>query len=167
MKKKPVLLLSISQLTIGLIVSLLLILFSITGSFKGFYAIFSGVAGGLQSDSYGFFSDIAGNLNFLGNITSIKDENDMLVDENQHLKSENAELKLKILDNEALLKQLNFDLPYKLEPVRVVRYDENQPGEILINKGSESNIALGAVVVQGKFAVGEVIDVQNKFSRIR
>ncbi len=167
MKTKPPVLLTVTEIIIGLIISLLLVLFSVTGSFKGLYLIFSGVAGGVESDSYDFFSRIGGDLNFLGNLAEVKKSNEQLSKDNQQLTSQITQLQLQLKDNEAIVKQLKFDLPFQLEPVRVIRYDENQTGEIIVNKGSDQNINPGEIVVLDDFAVGEVIEATAVTARVR
>jgi rod shape-determining protein MreC len=167
MKTKPPVLLTVTEIIIGLIISLLLVLFSVTGSFKGLYMIFSGVAGNVQADSYDFFSRIGGDLNFLGNLAEVKKANNQLTKDNQGLSSQITQLQLQIKDNLDIVKQLKFDLPFTLEPVRVIRYDENQTGEIIVNKGTAENINPGEILVLDDFAVGEVIEATSVTARVR
>lgn len=159
--------LSLSEIIFGFVLSLLLILFSQTGSFKGLSNFTSMLLSGIQTDIYNSFSNIAGELNFLGNISQIKQERDMLKEQVILLTTEKIQLETRLESVESIAQQLDFDLPYKLEPVRVVRYLEANAGEIEINKGTESGLKEGDVVVKGKYAVGRIIEVGSRTSKVQ
>lgn len=65
---------------------------------------------------------------------------------------------------QTITKQLQFDLPYDLEPARVLKYDENDHSLVYLNKGSNSEIAVGDVVIIETYLLGEVVEVNSNFS---
>lgn len=159
--------LNLAQIIIGLVLSLLLVLFSLSGTLSGFKAVSEGVASGIQGDSYDFFQNLKEQLDFLSHLGETKQQRDDLKDENLALQSRITELETEINDLRSISRQLNFDLPFTLEPVRVIRYDESQIGELIINKGNSSGIKLGDIAVLDKYAVGEVIEVSEITARVR
>ncbi|MFQ5492549.1 MAG: rod shape-determining protein MreC [Candidatus Dojkabacteria bacterium] len=165
--RKRTSLLSIPEIITGIVISVLLVLFSLTGTFKSIGLVTSSISKEVELDSYNFFASVREEFEFFGTLGRLRDERDSLKAENITLKAENIDLVEQLEDAATISKQLKFDLPYDLLPVRVIKYDESQVGEILINKGSESNISVGSVVVLDDFAVGEVIEVQNSFSRVQ
>ncbi|KXK26664.1 MAG: Cell shape-determining protein MreC precursor [candidate division WS6 bacterium OLB20] len=155
------------QIASGVVISFLLILFSFAGTFDGFRVLIGAVLAGVQSDSTAFFGGFADELDFLSSLSSLRDERDQLIEENLALESENATLKTQLDDLRSVTKELQFDLPFELIPVRVRFYDQARMGEVIINKGSDSNIAVSDVVIVDNFAVGEVISVEPRSARVR
>ncbi|MCA9383857.1 rod shape-determining protein MreC, partial [Candidatus Dojkabacteria bacterium] len=116
---------------------------------------------------YNFFSNFREELDFLGSFSTIRDERDQLLEDNIVLQMQLAEAKK---ENEALValqRQEQFDLPYELIPVRVIRSNEQEIGEVILNKGVDQGVIVGDIVVYDNYAVGEVIEVIGNISRVR
>jgi len=158
---------NITEIIVGLTVSILLFLFAQIGVFTEVYSFTSGLVKDLRTSVFINFSDLGENFNFFFNISQIKDERDSLHQDKIALISENARLKEELQSITAVNRQLQFDLPYNLEPVRVVGYNENVTGEIIINKGEQQGITQGEVVIFDQFAVGEIIESYKDTAKVR
>lgn len=158
---------STGQIIIGLITATLLILFTEIGAFNILYNVFSRVGGSLQQDSYSFFLGIREDWDFLSSLTELKQQNQNLKADKLKLESENERLMQQLEDYQDLEKQAQFDLDYILEPVRVIRFNRNELGEMVVNKGTASGIEQGDIAIFDQFAVGEVIEVFENSAQIR
>src|SRR5689334_8243888 len=158
--------LHLSEIIFGFVISILLLLFSQSGSFRGISSFSGMLFAGIQTDMYNFFSNLSSELNFFGNIADIKTERDSLREQVIALTTEKLQLQIKLEATDSIAKQLDFDLPYTLEPVRVIKYLEANAGEVEINKGTESGIQVGDVVVKGTYAVGKVTEANAKTSKV-
>jgi len=147
--------------------SVLFILLSKLGSLDTLYDISSGIAYKLNSDSYQFFTKFNENVKYFQNLRNIKETNDILTEENIKLNSEKVELQQQLNDVDSVIKQLDFDLKYTLEPVRVIRINERSYGEIVINKGTSQGIIVGDILIFEQYAIGEVIKVMEKSAIVR
>lgn len=156
-----------TQIIIGVVVAVLLLLFGQVGAFNYFYNVFSGLGGAIQQDSYSFFLGIREDWNFLSRLTELKQENQELRADKLKLESENERLTQKLEDYQTLEKQAQFDLEYVLEPVRVTRFNRNELGDMVVNKGTANGISEGDIAILDQFAVGEVISVLENSSEIR
>ena len=159
--------LNITEIIAGLTISILLFLFAQIGAFAEVYSFTSGIVKDLRTSVFINFSDFGENFNFFFNIAQIKDERDNLHQEKITLLSENTRLKEELQNISAVNRQLQFDLPYNLEPVRVVGYNENVTGEIIINKGEQQGITQGEVVIFDQFAIGEIIESFRDTAKVR
>ncbi|MEI7579161.1 MAG: rod shape-determining protein MreC [bacterium] len=157
----------LGQIISGIIISVLLVLFSKVGTFSVFYDLTSALAFKLNSDSYYFFAKSQENFTFLLNLRKIKSERDTLQIENLKISSEKVILEEQ-LDNITQQKlQESFGLNYDLKPVLVVRVNQDQYGEIFINKGARDNVQIGDILVLEKYAIGEVISISNTGALVR
>jgi len=150
-----------------ILLSVLFILLSKLGSLGVLYDITSGIAYKLNNDSYQFFTKFNGNIEYFQNLRNIKENNDILIKENIKLKSKNVILQKQLNDIDSVMKQMDFDLNYIIEPVRVVRINERSYGEIVINKGISSGVSIGNVLIFEQYAIGEVIEVMEKSAIVR
>jgi len=157
----------ISLIISGFIVSLLIILLSSLGVFKGIDSLVISVTGNIQTDTLEFFDNTTQSISIFNELANIYNQNQVLTDKVVSLESQVIELEKQIKDYSITAKQAQFDLPFDLQPVRVIAYDQINTGEILINKGLESNLDLGMILVRENFAIGEIIAVENNFSRVR
>ncbi len=134
------------------------------GAFTDLYVVSSLLVAKLQGDSHAYFAGLESDLQFFQDLKTIRDENLELKQANSSLFAENEALKLQIADMQTITKQLQFDLPYDLEPARVLKYDENDHSLVYLNKGSNSEIAVGDVVIIETYLLGEVVEVNSNFS---
>jgi rod shape-determining protein MreC len=156
-----------SDLLIGIIIGVLLILFSRIGVFNPLYSYFGNIFGDFQTTNLVNFQSFSNDWAFFWNLSGIKSENDQLRQENLALTDAKIQLQEQINDlNKQLKQQQDFDLKYQLEPVRVVRYLDSQ-SEIIINKGSASNFKIGLPVVLGKDLVGVITEVLDTSARVK
>jgi rod shape-determining protein MreC len=158
---------SITQLILGIVISLLIILFNGLGVFSGFYSSSSLVTQKIQQDSYEFFYDIQENLNFLTNLTETRSQRDEFAEENIRLISENTKLIEQLNQYDLIEKQLQFANDYDFIPVRIIRYSERTSGEVWINKGKLDGLEADLPVVIENFAIGQIVEVSEKTSRVR
>lgn len=151
----------------GILISILLILFSQIGSLNFLYSAASYLAGGLNQKSYDSFANLRENIDFWKNLRNIKGERDNLYQENLELISQNSDLQNQINTNASVQRQLQFDLPYKLTAVRIIKVDEFSTGKITINKGRSAGLKEGNVVIYDNYAVGEITEVADGAAVVR
>lgn len=155
-----------SSIVVGLIFSILLILFSKIGVFTSVYPSFKNATGEMQSASLNFFQTMQNDLNFFFNIEQVRNENKILKEENAKLKQENSEYLLKIQDYQLISNQLEFNKEYHQEPVRVLRIFSNQT-ELLINKGRDYGFKINDVAVLENNLLGVLIQVEENYAKVR
>lgn len=155
------------QIATGAVLSFLILLFSFAGTFEGLRVLIGAVVSGVQTDSTEFFGGVSDEIDFLTSLSDLRDERDELIDQNISLESEVVMLQTQLEDLRSVTKELQFDLPFELIPVRVRLYDQAKMGEIIINKGEESNVLTGDIVIVDNFAVGEVIATEPRSARVR
>lgn len=155
-----------SDIFLGVIIGILLVLFSRIGVFQPLYSLFGTILNDFQTTNLSTYQTFQNDWSFFWNLSQVKDENETLRKENLELTSDKALLQKQIDDLNSLLKQQqDFDLKYDLEAVRVVRYLDSQT-EIIINKGSNSKLKIGQPVVFGKNMIGIVNDVLDSSARV-
>jgi len=155
------------QIATGTMIAFLFILFSLAGTFDGLRIVIGAVISTVQTDSTAFFGGVSDEVDFITSLSELRDERDQLIEQNISLESEVSELTTELEDLRAVTKELQFDLPFELIPVRVRLYDQAKVGELIINKGTDSNIVVGDVVVVDNFAVGEIIAADTNSARVR
>lgn len=160
-------LLNPAHIVAGTIASFLLILFSLAGTFNGIRIVITSVTQGLLADSTSFFQGIDKEINFFSSLAEVRTENDLLREQSLKIESDNAKLLIEVNELRAITKQLQFDLAFDIIPARVIMYDRTKVGELVINKGSESDLKIGDIAIIDNFALGEIIETEVGNSRIR
>jgi rod shape-determining protein MreC len=157
----------IIDLIILLIVSSIIFFLSMLGIFNPLYETSINLFGNYIGEMYREINKIQDNIDYIMNLSSIREENELLKSRNLQLQSEILKAKITIEELLLLEKQIASNLNYNYFQARVINYSDNEFGEIIINKGEINGIKLGNIVVIDQFAIGEIIQVNDKFSVVR
>ncbi len=158
------------KLLVALAVCIALVFLNPRKIFDPVREIFVTVASPFQKTFY-YVSEKTGNVFYLlSSISSLKSENEKLIQENGILVAQVAELIGEKKDNEDLRKQLQL-LPQKdfqLESANVIAQDSQGLGSwIMMDRGSRSGIVVGMpVIVYEGILIGRVSEVYANSSRI-
>lgn len=155
-----------NTLILSIAVTVVVFLLGQVGVFKDFYVVSSLLVASLQDDSYRYFAKLESDLAFIEELKTIRNENQALKEQNSSLFAENEALKLQVEDLRLITKQLQFDLPYTLEPARILKYDESDHSIIYVNKGSNAGIDMGNIVILERYLLGEVVEVNSSYSKV-
>lgn len=155
-----------SMLSIGLIFSILMVLFYQIGVFAPVYPSFKNATESFQLANYSFFQNLKHDLDFFFNIEAVRIENIQLENDKESLMAENQTLKEALQDYEVIKNQNSFNKDYYQEPVRVLQIQNNQT-ELLINKGSDYKIKLNDVAVIENNLLGIVTEVNENYAKVR
>jgi rod shape-determining protein MreC len=155
-----------AMVILGLVVSLMLVLFSKIGIFTSVYPAFKQIFGNFQINNLQFFQEFKNNWDFIGEIAKYKNENEQLREANLTLNTDYAKALITIQDLQTINRQMGFDLKYQLEPVRIVKYADSQT-EVFLNKGTDSKIKVDDILILDDNLVGVIIESSTNLSRAR
>ena len=144
-----------SDLILGTIVAVVIILFGRIGLLNSINAFISESFETIQSANFSIFSSIKDDFSFLANLAGNKDSLETYKNESEFYKVENDRLKLELESLRKILDQSSFDKEYKTIPARVLTYMETG-NIILINKGDNDNVKIGSAVTKDGCFVGRV-----------
>lgn len=160
----------LTKLLAALTICLLLVFLNPKKIFDPVRVIFLDVAQPFQKTFY-FVSEKTGNVfSLLSSISSLKSENEKLIQENGSLASQVAELTGEKKENEELRKHLQL-LPQKkfqLEAATVIAQDSQSLGSwIMMDKGRSSGLETGMpVIVYDGILIGRISEVYDNSSKI-
>jgi rod shape-determining protein MreC len=133
---------------------------------RAFFALFGGLSNPISkvaSPAQKFFSGI-------GAISKIKDENNQLAAKLQKLKLDSSELEELRVENKILRNQLGFaeeHREYELVGAKIIGRDPvSFMDSIIVDKGSDEGITLGAVAISDGALAGKVTGVFNHQSKV-
>jgi rod shape-determining protein MreC len=167
MKKDQIL--DISDLSVLFIISLIIFLFGQIGLFAPVQSIVAVSGEGVIVYIRNSVQDIASYVDVFDNISEVREENIRLQEEVRILRDENKELKVD-LDNLSFVANdplVDFEADREIIPSRVITYDRERSGIILINKGSIDGVEENDILVIGEHLLGEINKVNSRFSEAR
>jgi rod shape-determining protein MreC len=150
--------------------SFLLVFLNPRGFFSPFRQIFFGTIYPLQKTLYLLSRQTRELFDFLGSISDLKKENELLIKENDSLSAKAAQTEQEKKENETLREQLGLTprAKFDLEASYVIGQDPQQLGSwMMIDKGSFSGLKSGMpVIVSDGILIGRVEEVFPKSSRV-
>lgn len=105
----------------------------------------------------------------IGDISHLKSDRDKLQDEVVDLKSQIASLQSELEGNKVISEQISGDFSntYIFQPAYIIRYKQEEPGVMEINKGGRDGVRENDIVVYKNYAIGEIVKVGEYTSEVR
>lgn len=159
----------ILYLIAGILFSLFLILLHSINVLSPLYSTVSYLTNPLRYSLNSLSSTINDFSYSITNLSSIRDENLQLKEETQKMTEELAELEIMRDENEKLKEQLNIIEIGDFDSIesRVIGGDARLDNYILINKGRKAGIKEKDVVVVGKYAIGEIVSLDEYSAKVK
>lgn len=150
----------------GIVVSAIVILFSMLGAFNPIINSFVYLFGDIQKSLLNISSEWDKSFNAFSNITNIVEKSDNLERENIKLRSEVLELQRQMQIANLSISQKNQLAQFNTIYARVKLYSDNG-NEIILDKGLNDGVEKDSVVVVGMYLIGNVIEVGDKYSKVQ
>ncbi|KKQ35626.1 MAG: rod shape-determining protein MreC [candidate division WS6 bacterium GW2011_GWA2_37_6] len=160
------------KLSVLSIVAVGFILASSVGVFDKLYSLTKGVQSGYRSQINKQAEKVVDVFETVSDIAAVKKDRDQQKNEVIILREEVVRLEQELKSNKVKNDQIqsisgDFQSKYKLVPAYVVRYKQEEPSVMEINKGSKDGVEKGDIIVFHMFAIGEVIDVNDYTSDVK
>lgn len=144
-----------SEIALGIVLSIVMILFSRLGVFDSISSIISSPLEGFYQYNKNVFKSINEDIEFISNLALLKEEIDLLRDNNEFYKIENTDLKREIEEMRKILEQRTFENDFETIPSKILMY-RNNGLDVVINKGSRDGVEINQAVITKNVFIGRV-----------
>lgn len=161
--------LNITSITIGGIISFLIFILGWINVFDSTSSALVLITDNIRVSIKTRVEDIEKYFLVFNKITEIKKENEDLTQRVIELESQLIEKENQINNISFVIENglTNFDPNRQIIAARIIFYDSDQSGRAFINKGSSDELSKGDIIVLGKFAIGEIVEVFGNYSEIK
>ena len=158
----------VAALLIAVFLSVFLLLLDSVGATGFLYNVAAYLTEPMKLKIHAFAVNSNDFLGVFGKISSVREENSRLREENLRLLEEVVILGEYKTESEILKEQINLiesERDWVLE-ARIISSDISLENSLQLNVGTEDGVEEGDVIIFGKFAVGEISEVQKYTSKV-
>lgn len=162
---------------VGIIITVIILIMAVVlsntqiDSFSNIGNALNGLVMPIQNGIVYIKNKIQGNNTFFSNITTLKEENEILKEKNSELEKSLRELEIIKSENETLKEYVNLKdkyTEYTTVPGYIINKDiSNYSNIIVINVGENDGIGVNMPVIADEGLVGHVISVTDKTAKVQ